>query len=153
MTLMTHMAQDMLCYFDGACEPRNPGGNGGWGFVIQTTDGIEVSSGCGFMPARPDMTNNVAEYTAALMAIHRWLEHTTTDVLIMRGDSKLVVEQMAGRWQVNSGAYVPVYRELRALVDLHQLHVEWEWIPRAQNTRADLLSHTELKARGIRCRY
>lgn len=136
---MTHIAN-----FDGACEPRNPGGWGGWGFVIYGPDGDEIATGAGLLPKGPAMTNNVAEYTAALECVRAWTSLGNREPLLIRGDSKLVVEQMLGNWQVKAGAYVTVHRELRALVDAHQLPLRWQWIPRDQNARADELSKQEL---------
>ena len=99
-------------------------------------------------------TNNVAEYTAALECVRAWIELRAglgADArLELRGDSKLVVEQMCGRWQVKQGAYVVVYRELRALLDAHAIAVTWTWIPRAENARADELSKQELVNAGVK---
>jgi probable phosphoglycerate mutase len=134
---MTHTAN-----FDGACEPTNPGGWGGWGFVIHTPTGEELLARGGLLPRGPAMTNNVAEYTAALECVRAWIE--------LRGDSKLVVEQMCGRWQVKQGAYVAVHRELRALLGAHTVAVTWTWIPRTQNARADELSKQELVKAGVK---
>jgi ribonuclease HI len=146
---MSHTAN-----FDGACEPTNPGGWGGWGFVIHTPTGDELLARGGLLPRGPAMTNNVAEYTAALECVRAWIELRSElgpDArLELRGDSKLVVEQMCGRWQVKQGAYVAVHRELRALLDAHALAVTWTWIPRAENARADELSKQELVKAGVK---
>jgi len=55
--------------------------------------------------------------------------------------------------QVRQGAYVPVHRELRALVDAHALALQWQWVPRDANVRADELSKVELVKRGIEIAY
>lgn len=145
---MTHTAN-----FDGACEPRNPGGWGGWGFVIHTPAGDELLAAGGLLPKGPSMTNNVAEYTAALECVRAWIrlraEHGLEGPLALRGDSKLVVEQMCGRWRVKQGAYVAVYQELRGLLDSTLVDVSWTWIPREQNARADELSKQELVRAGV----
>ncbi len=141
---MTHTAS-----FDGACEPRNPGGWGGWGFAICDAAGSELAIGNGVLERGPAMTNNVAEYTAALECVRAWLGLGLDGLLVVRGDSKLVVEQMMGRWQAKAGAYLPVHRELRALVQTSGAAVTWEWIPRDQNARADELSKQGLLERGI----
>ena len=144
---------ECVAHFDGACEPVNPGGHGGWGFVIRAVEdgqlGAELATGAGYIPAGRQTTNNVAEYTAALEAVRAWLRLERSTPLLVCGDSKLVIMQMRGQWQVKQGAYVPVYRELRALVDAHALAVKWQWVPRDQNARADELSKIELVKRGI----
>lgn len=133
---------------DGACEP-NPGGTGGWGFVIDLPEGGEVS-GYGLMKARPDLSNNVLEYAAVGACIKRWLDLGRMSTLHIHTDSKLVVEQMLGRWKVNSGAYIPVYERLKnELLPRCPFIVTWCWVPRERNTRADKLSKRALIEAGI----
>ena len=138
-----------LAYFDGACEPKNPGGTGGWGFVIFDSEGTELASNCGAMRARPEMTNNVAEYAAAGAAIKAYKEMSRPGPLLLHGDSKLVVMQMTGKWQVRQGAYVPVYERLVDLVRSCSFEIFWEWVPREQNSIADRLSKKALRHHGI----
>jgi probable phosphoglycerate mutase len=55
-------------------------------------------------------------------------------------DSKLVVEQMSGRWKINSVPLRALAAQARELVaDFHQ--VTFDWIPRARNTHADRLAN------------
>lgn len=138
-----------LANFDGACEPYNPGGWGGWGFAIWDPAGTEIASGHGVLDKGQGMTNNVAEYTAALECVRRWIALEIAEPLSIRGDSKLVIEQMCGRWKVKQGAYVPVHHELRALVDASSAVVTWTWVGRDDNARADELSKLGLIARGV----
>lgn len=138
-----------LAHFDGACEPYNPGGWGGWGFAIWDPSRQEIASGHGVLDKGPGMTNNVAEYTAALECLRRWIAMEIDAPLSIRGDSKLVIEQMSGRWRAKSGAYVRVHHELRALVDASALALAWEWVPRTENARADELSKIGLIERGV----
>lgn len=137
--------------FDGSCEPKNPGGTGGWGYVIYdaTRPDHELATGYGLLPASPTMTNNVAEYTAALECLRRFVALELDGSLVLRGDSKLVIEQMSGRWRVKAGHYIPVYREAAALVLAHRIPVRWEWVPRELNSRADELSKQGLHERGV----
>lgn len=139
-----------VAYVDGACEPVNPGGTGGWGFTIRDSQGVLLKEGFGRMTASPQMTNNVAEYVSAGMAIKTYSELGLPGPLLIRGDSKLVVMQMRGEWQVRQGAYVRVYHRVRALLERCSFEVRWEWVPREQNTRADELSKLALAEIGIR---
>lgn len=139
-----------VAYVDGACEPVNPGGTGGWGYTIRDAQGTLIKEGYGRMRAGPEMTNNVAEYVAAGMAIKTYAELGLPGPLLVRGDSKLVVMQMRGEWQVRQGSYVRVYHRVRALLAKCTFEVRWEWVPREQNTRADELSKQALAEIGIR---
>lgn len=147
------IATPYIAHFDGACEPVNPGGTGGWGFVICDPDGKEFATGSGLLEPSRAMTNNVAEYTAALETVYTWhkLGLARGEHLRICGDSKLVVEQMRGRWSVKGGAYVETYLLLRDFIkECGPMFLEWQWVPRLQNARADELSKRELLARGVK---
>ena len=58
-------------FFDGCCEPRNPGGTAGYGAIIYKGD-KEVWRHAGMLPASPTNSNNVAEYVALNAALD-WL--------------------------------------------------------------------------------
>ncbi len=60
-------------------------------------------------------------------------------------DSKLVVEQMSGRWQVKHPAMKPLAAEAQALVR-RLPSVRFRWIPRAQNSHADRLANEAMDA-------
>lgn len=138
-----------VAYFDGCCEPGNPGGHGGWGFVIFDGDGQRLSHRSGYIPAGPQVSNNVAEYQGATECVRRYSELRRDGPVTIKGDSKLVVMQMLGKWQVRKGLYIPYYQRLKALVASVQFEVHWRWIPRDQNGVADELSTRELRERGI----
>jgi ribonuclease HI len=85
------------------------------------------------------VTNNVAEYQGLIAGLTAALEVGATDVLV-RMDSKLVVEQMSGRWQIKHPAMRPLAAQAAELV--RELgSVSFTWIPRARNTRADALAN------------
>ncbi len=84
-------------------------------------------------------TNNVAEYRGLIAGLEaaRALGATVVEV---RMDSKLVVEQMSGRWQIKHPALRALAAEAGRLV--RQLDgVSFGWIPRARNSRADALAN------------
>jgi len=136
-------------YFDGACQPENPGGHGGWGFVIRDDNGKVIAEGSGYLPQKKWMTNNVVEYSAALAALVAYKKLGRTCGLKLHGDSKLVVMQVKGKWGAKKGAYLPVYEKLKAFLSGCPFRVEWIWVPREQNQEADDLSKRELVKRGI----
>ena len=84
-------------------------------------------------------TNNVAEYRGLIAGLSAAAELGARRVAV-RMDSKLVVEQMMGRWQVKHPSMRPLAREavaLRAQFD----EVTFEWIPRERNKLADRLAN------------
>jgi broad specificity phosphatase PhoE/ribonuclease HI len=93
-------------------------------------------------------SNNVAEYRGLIAGLTAAAELGARRVSV-RLDSKLIVEQMSGRWQVKHPAMRPLAREAAALRGRFDA-VSFEWIPRAQNTHADRLANEAMdRAAGI----
>lgn len=84
-------------------------------------------------------TNNVAEYHGLIAGLTAAAElgASTVDA---RLDSKLVVEQMSGRWKVKHAALQPLAARARELAAGFS-RVRYEWIPRARNSHADGLAN------------
>lgn len=84
-------------------------------------------------------TNNVAEYSGLVagLAAAAELGASTVDV---RMDSKLVVEQMSGRWKIKHAALKPLAAQAAELAGRFD-RVGYGWIPRAQNSHADRLAN------------
>ena len=89
-------------------------------------------------------TNNVAEYSGLLAGLEAASELGAAEVAVSM-DSKLVVEQMAGRWRVKHPDLVPLHQRARDLVDGFD-HVSFQWIPRADNAHADRLANEAMDA-------
>ena len=124
-------------FFDGAVEPYNPGGHGGYGLFVER-DGVPVYSGAAYMGQWPELSNNCAEYAGCIAALRYCLKHDISEATIY-GDSNIVINQMAGLWGVKEGSYTPYAQEAWTL--RHQLlGVSFIWIPREQNVTADALS-------------
>ncbi len=98
--------------------------------------------------ARPDasiseflgrQTNNVAEYTGVVRAVALALELGATRVEMLL-DSKLIVEQLHGRWRVKDAKLIPLWAECRRLLSGLE---RWSaaHVPRAQNGAADALAN------------
>jgi ribonuclease HI len=83
-------------------------------------------------------TNNVAEYTAVVRAIALGLELGARRLELLL-DSKLIVEQLAGRWRVKDAKLRQLWAE--ALQQLRTLPEGWSatHVPRAQNSLADAM--------------
>ena len=87
-------------------------------------------------------TNNVAEYSgllAGLTHIHQLDPAATVEVAM---DSKLVVEQMSGRWQIKHADMRDLAKQCR---DAHDPRlITYSWIPRDENSHADRLANKAL---------
>ncbi|WJK43959.1 bifunctional RNase H/acid phosphatase [Solwaraspora sp. WMMA2056] len=84
-------------------------------------------------------TNNVAEYQGLIAGLRAAAELGATAVDV-RMDSKLVVEQMCGRWQIKNPGLRPLAAQAATLVREFDL-VSFGWIPREKNKRADALAN------------
>ena len=84
-------------------------------------------------------TNNVAEYTGLIAGLRAANELKATHVDV-RMDSKLVVEQMSGRWQIKNPGLRPLAAEAATLVGRFA-SVTFDWIPRERNKAADALAN------------
>jgi probable phosphoglycerate mutase len=91
-------------------------------------------------------TNNVAEYgglIAGLSAIHELDPGATVEVAM---DSKLVVEQMSGRWQIK---HVDMRNLAKSAREAHSPElISYRWIPRDENSHADRLANKALDSQG-----
>jgi ribonuclease H / adenosylcobalamin/alpha-ribazole phosphatase len=84
-------------------------------------------------------TNNVAEYTGLIAGLRAAAELNAAQVDV-RMDSKLVVEQMSGRWQIKNPGLRPLAAEAAQLAGRFA-GVTFEWIPRERNKAADALAN------------
>jgi broad specificity phosphatase PhoE/ribonuclease HI len=93
-------------------------------------------------------TNNVAEYGGLVAGLQAALDLDPTAEVEVRMDSKLVVEQMSGRWQIKH----PDMRQLamQAQKIARQLgQVRYTWVPRAQNGAADALANSAMDGKPV----
>jgi ribonuclease HI len=124
---------------DGAAR-GNPG-PAGIGVRITSATGdvvAEIARGIGVA------TNNVAEYTAAIEGLRRAAELGATDVEL-RSDSRLLVEQLAGRFRVRNPTLQRLHDEARSLARAFA-RIEFVHVPREQNTEADRLANVGVDA-------
>jgi Ribonuclease HI len=138
--------EDMITiYFDGLCRPRNPGGVATYGYVIYR-NGKKVKSGFDVIGSGAGMTNNVAEYSALKFAVSWVSGNGFDDEIVIKGDSRLVIHQMNGSWQVKSETSKKFVPEIRSL--LGDRKTKFIWIPREQNAEADRLSNIAYSRQG-----
>ncbi|MEU8245006.1 bifunctional RNase H/acid phosphatase [Nonomuraea sp. NPDC048916] len=127
----------------------NPGPAGYGAVVKDASDGQVVAEAA---EAIGVTTNNVAEYRGLIAGLQAVLDLAGEGASVaVRMDSKLVVEQMAGRWKVKNEGLRPLALEAGRLA--RRLRVtEWTWIPRHHNTHADRLANEAMDAaaKGLR---
>ena len=127
---------------DGLCQPINPGGIACYAFIIKK-NGTTIHSGYGVAgePFSKDSTNNVAEYTALARALE-WLvaNNLVSEKVEIKGDSKLVVNQLAGIYKVKGKRIIPLYKQV-LLLKTKFSDIEIRWIPRGENKEADRLTN------------
>ena len=119
----------------------NPG-PAGWGVVVReaTTGEVLVELGESIGVA----TNNVAEYSGLIAGLRRAADLGAVEVEV-RMDSKLVIEQMSGRWQIKNPGLRPLAAQAAALVARFE-SVRFTWVPREQNQAADALANAAMDA-------
>jgi ribonuclease HI len=131
-------------YFDGLCQPVNPGGIACYAFVIRRDDRtIHSDYGIAAEPFSKDATNNVAEYTALAKALE-WLIANglnNSGRVEVKGDSQLVVKQLRGEYKIKSQRIIPLYRQVLLLQSRFPDGVEIRWVPREENKEADSLTN------------
>jgi ribonuclease HI len=121
----------------------NPGQSGSGAVVMDMASG-EILAEIGLYGGIA--SNNVAEYKAMIAGVRRALEIDPDAELHIRMDSKLVVEQMSGRWRIKHPDMADLAAEAREL--LTGTPVRFEWIPRLENSRADRLANLAMDARA-----
>ncbi|MGC0377611.1 bifunctional RNase H/acid phosphatase [Streptomyces sp. SAI-229] len=89
-------------------------------------------------------TNNVAEYRGLLAGLRAARELDPEARVHVRMDSKLVIEQMTGRWKIKHPAMKPLAAEAARIFPPER--VTYEWIPRARNKHADRLANEAMDA-------
>ena len=119
----------------------NPG-PAGYGSVVWTADRETVLAES--KQAIGHATNNVAEYRGLIAGLEEAAALGATEVDV-RMDSKLVVEQMSGRWQVKHPDLKVLINEATAVAGKFD-RISYAWIPRAENSHADRLANEAMDA-------
>jgi ribonuclease HI len=133
-----------ILFFDGACEPTNPGGIASFGFLL-VANGKDITSGKGVVGRGRGFTNNVAEYEGLIRGLQVVEQQCIQkDLVQVKGDSQLAIRQMTGKYRVRSPRIIPLYKrakKIRNRLRNQGIKVSMMWIPREENWRADALSH------------
>jgi ribonuclease H / adenosylcobalamin/alpha-ribazole phosphatase len=124
---------------------RNNPGPAGYGAVVRDASTGEVlREAWEFLGIA---TNNFAEYSGLLAGLREAKQVDPNAFVEVRMDSRLVVEQMSGRWQVKHPDLRPLVREAAGLAaSFGPGHVTYTWIPRERNKAADRLANDAMDA-------
>lgn len=128
-------------YADGGAR-GNPGPAGA-GAVVFDSIGKRVAEVADYLGVA---TNNIAEYEAIIRGLKKLLEefpdgHFKTHQVLVRMDSKLVIEQMKGNYKVKHPNLVPRYLEAKNVIARNFGSVNFEHVPRERNRDADELAN------------
>jgi broad specificity phosphatase PhoE/ribonuclease HI len=132
------MSRDLIVEADGGSR-GNPGPAAFGSLVRDAVTGqvlVELAESVGIA------TNNVAEYGGAIAGLQAAVEIDPDACVEVRLDSKLVVEQMSGRWQIKHPAMRDLAKVAREVIPAGQ--VTYTWVPRDQNGAADALVNEAL---------
>jgi broad specificity phosphatase PhoE/ribonuclease HI len=127
------MSRDLIVEADGGSR-GNPGPAAFGSLVRDALTGqvlVEVGESVGIA------TNNVAEYGGAIAGLQAAAEIDADACVEVRLDSKLIVEQMSGRWQIKHPDMRDLAKVARAVLPAGQ--VTYTWVPREQNRAADAI--------------
>lgn len=120
----------------------NPGDSGSGAVIIDLTTGELLAEIAEFIGTA---TNNVAEYRAVLAAVQLSALIDESAELQIALDSKLVVEQMSGRWRIKNESLFELANQLQSAIARRK--VDFTWMPREQNYRADALANEAMDSR------
>jgi len=143
------MEKKLICFFDGACAPKNPHGHIGMGYFIKEGDVI-IHAESRYREARNGNTNNIAEYGALYYLLKYLIDNqmNSYDIQVF-GDSTLVIHQMSLIWKIKKGGYAQAAMACKELLSRFN-NIRFTWIPREENKLADQLSNKILLEKGIK---
>jgi ribonuclease HI len=124
---------ELTIYTDGASR-NNPGEAGAGVYIMKNGEPLErLARYLG------TATNNVAEYTAAIMGLQQAVTLGARRVKLL-ADSELLVKQINGQYKVKNEGLKPLHAQVKELI-ARIGSVEVQYIPRAQNKEADALAN------------
>lgn len=127
--------KNLIVEADGGSR-GNPGPAGSGAVVINAETGEVILEIARFIGVA---TNNVAEYLALKAGLDGAHSVNPDAKILVRMDSKLVIEQMAGSWKIKHPDMIQLAAEVQKISRGKQ--IKWLWIPREQNSRADALAN------------
>ncbi|MFD5426557.1 bifunctional RNase H/acid phosphatase [Streptomyces sp. NPDC127084] len=132
--------RELIVEADGGSR-GNPGPAGYGAAVLDPVTGETLAERAEYIGVA---TNNVAEYRGLIAGLMAARELAPGASVRVRMDSKLVVEQMSGRWKIKHPGMKPLAAEAARIFPAGQ--VRYEWIPRERNKHADRLANEAMDA-------
>jgi ribonuclease HI len=130
---------EILMYFDGSSKSNGgPSGAGYWVDLKETSYG-----GYKFLG---NTTNNEAEYNGLIIGL-KAISNMKNKKIIVHGDSKLVIEQMKGKWKINAPNLKPLWEEAQELIKDFK-NISFIHIDRSLNSKADKLANIAVNTRS-----
>jgi ribonuclease HI len=124
---------ELTIFTDGASR-NNPGEAGAGVYILRDGEPLErIARYLG------RTTNNIAEYTAAIIGLEHALSLGATCVHLF-ADSELLVKQLNGLYKVKNEGLKPLHAAAKGLIGKLG-KVEVKYVPRAQNKEADALAN------------
>jgi ribonuclease HI len=119
-------------FIDGACS-----GNPGPTRIAVFSEDLKIKT----IQDTGNGTNNRAEYQALLYALA--IAQSVEDDIVIKSDSKLVVEQVNGNWKVKDQKLIPLCKDAQILIDMRKelfnASTELEWLSRERNLAGHML--------------
>jgi ribonuclease H / adenosylcobalamin/alpha-ribazole phosphatase len=135
------MARRFIVEADGGSR-GNPGLAGYGAAVLDPVTGETLAEVAEYIGTA---TNNVAEYKGLIAGLRAAYALDPEAVVQVRMDSKLVIEQMSGRWKIKHPDMRPLAAEAKKIFPPGR-QVSYEWIPREKNKHADRLANEAMDA-------
>ncbi|MFD3570538.1 bifunctional RNase H/acid phosphatase [Streptomyces sp. NPDC058671] len=133
-------SRELIVEADGGSR-GNPGPAGYGAVVLDPATGETLAEAAEYIGVA---TNNVAEYKGLVAGLKAARELFPDATVHVRMDSKLVVEQMSGRWKIKHPDMKPLAAEAGRVFPAGR--VRYEWIPRERNKHADRLANEAMDA-------
>ncbi len=130
----------LTIFTDGASR-GNPG-ESSYGFVITDEAGDKVYEEGKYIGIA---TNNIAEYTAVLSAFEYIRKNLFSKGIILEFfmDSRLVAEQLSGRFKIKSENLKPLVAKIKTFEGKFK-SVTYTHVPREKNKKADFMANLAL---------
>jgi probable phosphoglycerate mutase len=128
-----------IVHADGASR-GNPGDAAAGAVILDADTGAlvaELGTLCGVA------SNNVTEYRGLIEALRLLRSWQATEPVVVKMDSKLVVEQMSGNWKVKHPDMRELVKTAHAIIQ-EGLNVHFQWVPREDNSLADAAANRAL---------
>src|SRR5450759_3684755 len=97
-------------------------------------------------------SNNVAEYSGLVAGLKAAFDIDPAAEVTVRLDSKLLVEQMSGRWKIKQPDMRRLALQARDIVASLRAaggSVTYTWVPRAENSAADALANSAMDGKPV----